>query len=249
MHLRLLERQKELPLVLGWFPAFPCRRCPTYDWHHGILFRSLPKQRVAELIFFAAKDNFADFFCTFSKKKSLLRFLAMNRGKDIEVMVLDISPSMGAYLIEAKQALLLRVQNKLIQMPNKSEIGILLLGSRETENNLSSEEDYLYIREVRSIQQIGPDIFKTFLRIAHGIDAGDWLDAIIVAMDMIINYTGPKKADKRIILISNDSRNIRDVDQIEAVTQELLVRGIQLEYICTPPRTAMVCLNADIIAT
>ena len=69
MHLRLLERQKELPLVLGWFPAFPCIRCPTYDWHHGILFRSLPKQRVAELIFFAAKDNFADFFLYILQKE------------------------------------------------------------------------------------------------------------------------------------------------------------------------------------
>jgi hypothetical protein len=157
----------------------------------------------------------------------------MSRGvkdKDIEVVILDISPSMGHHLKEALDALLLRVQLKLIQMPHKSEIGMLLLGSRETENNLCSDEDYLFIRECRAIQKIDTDIFRTILEISHGVDAGDWLDAIIVAMDMIINHPGPKKSEKRIILITNDSREIRDFEQIDAVAQEMLNRDIQLEF-------------------
>ena len=158
----------------------------------------------------------------------------MSRQKEVEVVVLDISPSMGCYLQEAKNSLILRVQQKLIHMPLKCDFGMLVLGSSETRNTLYSEEDYLYIHEKRSIQQIDADLFKLFLALNHEVDAGDWLDAVIVAMDMIITHCGQKKFEKRIIVVTNDSRQARDSGQIEDIGQALLDKGIHLEFLCTP---------------
>ncbi len=158
----------------------------------------------------------------------------MNRLKELEVIILDISPSMGCHLQAAKDALLLRVQHKLVYLPLKSEIGMLLLGSRETDNNLCSEGDYLYIRECRPIQQVDADMYKMILRVTHDVDAGDWLDAVIVAMDMIMNHCGQRKFEKRIVLITNASKPVRDSDQFGAVSRALLDHDIRLEFLCTP---------------
>jgi hypothetical protein len=157
----------------------------------------------------------------------------MNRAKEVEVIILDISPAMDCHLQAAKDALLLRVQHKIEHLPLKSEVGMLFLGSRETNNSLCSDEDYLYIRECRPIQQVGADMYKTILRATHDVNAGDWLDAVIVAMDMIMNHCGQKKFEKRIVLITHGSTPVRDAEQIEVVAQALLDREIRLEFICT----------------
>jgi ATP-dependent DNA helicase 2 subunit 2 len=158
----------------------------------------------------------------------------MNRAKEVEVIILDISPTMGCHLQAAKDALLLRVQHRLVYLPLKSEIGMLLLGSRETDNCLSSDGDYLYIRECRPIQQVDADMYKMILRVTHDVSAGDWLDAVIVAMDMIMNHCGSRKFEKRIVLITNASRPVRDSDQIGEVAQALLDNDIRFEFLCTP---------------
>jgi hypothetical protein len=157
----------------------------------------------------------------------------MNRAKEVEVIILDISPAMGSHLQAAKDALLLRVQHKLVHIPLKSEVGMLLLGSQTTDNSLCSDGDYLYIRECRNIQQVGSDMYKMILRVTHDVNAGDWLDAIIVAMDMIMSHCGQKKFEKRIVLITHASTPVRDSEQIQVVAQALLDHGIRFEFICT----------------
>ena len=168
----------------------------------------------------------------------------MNRSaKEVEVIILDISPTMGCHLQAAKDALLLRVQHKLVHLPLKSEVGMLLLGSRETDNSLCSEGDYLYIRECRPIQQVGADMYKLILRVTHDVNAGDWLDAVIVAMDMILNHCGQRKFEKRIVLITNAATPVRDSDQIGAIAQALIEHDIRLEFLCTPNSPDQVSLS------
>ncbi len=51
----------------------------------------------------------------------------MSRAKEVQVLVFDVNPSMGKNLKSAKEALLMHVQQKMIQTP-KTEIGLLCVG-------------------------------------------------------------------------------------------------------------------------
>jgi hypothetical protein len=106
----------------------------------------------------------------------------MSRSREVEVLILDVNPSLDTHLKAAKESFVLHVQQKLIQMPTKSEIGLVLLGAADYSNNLSSNGGYENVCEYKPISLVDTELLKMIIGLEHGIDAGDWLDAVVVAM-------------------------------------------------------------------
>ena len=122
----------------------------------------------------------------------------MSRSREVEVLILDINPSLGKQFNAAKDSLILHVQQKLVQMPSKSEIGMVIIGTPESTNNLAQTKGgYENICEIREISAVDVALMKTVNSLQLGIDAGDWLDAVVVAMDMIIRHCEKKKYEKK----------------------------------------------------
>ncbi len=123
----------------------------------------------------------------------------MSRSRESEVLILDTNPSLGTHLNAAKEAFVLHVQQKLIQMPTKSEIGLVLLGAADSNNNLAraaGSGGYENVCEHKPISPVDTELVKKILELNHGIDAGDWLDAVVVAMDMIKRHCEGKNTKK-----------------------------------------------------
>jgi hypothetical protein len=146
----------------------------------------------------------------------------MSRSREAEVLILDTNPSLGTQLQAAKESFVLHVQQKLIQMPTKSEIGLVLLGAIDSNNRLASSGGYENVCEHKPISLVDTELVKNILGLNHGIDAGDWLDAFVVAMDMINRHCEGKKFEKSIIMITNGARPVLDEDQLTVIAETCL---------------------------
>jgi hypothetical protein len=146
----------------------------------------------------------------------------MSRSREAEVLILDTNPSLGTHLQAAKDSFVLHVQQKLIQMPTKSEIGLVLLGAADSNNNLASSGGYENVCEHKPISPVDTELVRNILGLNHGIDAGDWLDAVVVAMDMINRHCEGKKYEKSIIMITNGARPVIDEEQLTVIAQTCL---------------------------
>ena len=151
----------------------------------------------------------------------------------MEVLILDINPSLGKQFNAAKDSLILHVQQKLVQMPSKSEIGMVIIGTPESTNILAQTKGgYENICEIREISAVDVALMKTVNSLQLGIDAGDWLDAVVVAMDMIIRHCEKKKYEKNIIMITSCSRSVLDEEQLEVIAQTCLDMKIRFQLYC-----------------
>jgi hypothetical protein len=146
----------------------------------------------------------------------------MSRSREAEVLILDTNPSLRDHLKAAKDSFVLHVQQKLIQMPTKSEIGLVLLGVADSNNKLASSGGYENVCEQKPISPVDTELVKSILGLDEGIDSGDWLDAVVVAMDMINRHCEGKKYEKSIIMITNGARPVLDEDQLTVIAQTCL---------------------------
>jgi hypothetical protein len=153
----------------------------------------------------------------------------MSRSREAEVLILDTNPSLGTHLKAAKESFVLHVQQKLIQMPTKSEIGLVLLGSADSNNNLAGSGGYENVCEYKPISPVDTELVKILLGSNQGIDAGDWLDAVVVAMDMINRHCEGKKYEKSIIMITNGARPVLDEEQLTVIAQTCLDMKIRFQ--------------------
>lgn len=122
------------------------------------------------------------------------------------------------------------------------EVGIILFGTEETKNELTVEVGgYQNIVVQRNIKVIDGDLVDVVQELPRGTVPGDFLDAIIVGMDMLIKKYGPtNKGKKRLCLITNALSRLRDPyegtkeDQVSTIASQMTDQGMKLE--CTVVR-------------
>lgn len=119
---------------------------------------------------------------------------------------------MHPYLRHAGAALFHLAESKLLFKP-AHEIAVVLFGTTDTSNALNvemaSEGDpgqYLHISVVHSLQCPTLGYLTTLKNLPKGTGASDFLDALVVGLDMLIKTGEARnmdKASKKIILLSN----------------------------------------------
>jgi ATP-dependent DNA helicase 2 subunit 2 len=87
----------------------------------------------------------------------------------------------------------------------KDEIGVILVGTKETRNqlNTSYQNQYKNITVLQDIKQTNIDLFKSIEDLEEGNANGDLLDSLIIATDMIMTKTGKHKWDRRIFIVTD----------------------------------------------
>ena len=107
--------------------------------------------------------------------------------------------------------------------------GVVALRSNHTNHDGPDEEEYHNISVLMKPQQVlMPDIRRLHdeLKPSH-TNNGDAISAIIVAIQMITDFCGTKKFQKRIVLITNADGAV-EADQIGSIAEKILQEGIQL---------------------
>jgi ATP-dependent DNA helicase 2 subunit 2 len=152
--------------------------------------------------------------------------------KEAVVIILDVGLSMtkekkSTELLEAAiKAAFLLVQQKLIGGA-KDEIGLVLFGTHETRNELAeSHEGYENITVLRNITTPDLELLRQIENITPGDRDGDFISALIVAMDMLIKKVGHKSIQKRIFLVTSAGgpANTDDLPIIVSKLQEMDAR-------------------------
>ncbi|XP_021280153.1 ATP-dependent DNA helicase 2 subunit KU80 [Herrania umbratica] len=162
----------------------------------------------------------------------------MARNKEKLVLLLDVGPSMHSVLPEVEKVCSMLVEKKLIFRKN-DEVGVVVFGTEETNNDLTKEVGgYDNIVVLEDIKVVDGDLIDTLQKLPRGTVDGDFLDAIVVGMDMLIKkYKDIHKGKKRLCLITNAIHPIKDSlegtkeDQVETIAAQMTAQGMKMESI------------------
>ncbi|XP_057501213.1 ATP-dependent DNA helicase 2 subunit KU80 isoform X1 [Actinidia eriantha] len=162
----------------------------------------------------------------------------MARNKEALVLVLDVGPSMHNMLQEIEKVCSMLVQKKLIFSKN-DEVGVVLFGTEDTNNELTKEVGgYEHVVVLRHIKVVDGDAVEALQQLPRGTVAGDFLDAIVVGMDMLIKKFGQtNKGKKRLCLVTNALCPIKDPyegtkeDQVNTIASQMSAHGMKMDCI------------------
>ncbi|CAN8321234.1 unnamed protein product [Cochlearia groenlandica] len=162
----------------------------------------------------------------------------MARNREGLVLLIDVGPAMHNILPHVEKTCSLLLQKKLIYH-KFDEVGIVVFGTQETENELARDiGGYENVSVLRDIRVVDGHVVDYVKRLRRGDVAGDFLDAVIVGMDMLIKkYGSTQKDKKRICLITNavcptknPSEGTKE-EQISTIAIKMAAEGIKMESI------------------
>ncbi|ESW31064.1 hypothetical protein PHAVU_002G205800 [Phaseolus vulgaris] len=158
--------------------------------------------------------------------------------KDALLLLLDVGPSMHYVLPEIEKACSLLVQKKLVFSKN-DEVGIVLFGTEDTDNELTTEVGgYQHVVVLKNTKVVDGDIVEALQHLPRGTTDGDFVDAVIVGMNLLIKKFGQtNKGKKRICLITNAQCPIKESyegtkeEQVTTIAKQLTAHGMKMESI------------------
>ncbi|THU63792.1 hypothetical protein C4D60_Mb01t19570 [Musa balbisiana] len=157
----------------------------------------------------------------------------MARNKESLVLLIDVGPSIHSVLQDVEGVCSMLVQKKLI-FSKSDEVGIVLFGTEDTNNELEKEvggyEHVVVLRDIRVVDDDAVVVLKNLPRGTFPV-----LDAIVVGMDMLIKKFGVSdKGKKRLYLITDARFSTKEPyegtkeDQVDTISQQMKVLGIRL---------------------
>eukprot|EP00256_Glycine_max_P034239 XP_006580030.1 ATP-dependent DNA helicase 2 subunit KU80 isoform X1 [Glycine max] len=162
----------------------------------------------------------------------------MARNKEALLLLLDVGPSMHPALSEIEKVCSMLVHKKLIYS-KYDEVGIVLFGTEDTNNELTTEVGgYQHVVVLKNIKVVDGDIVEALQQLPRGTTDGDFLDAVIVGMDVLVKKFGvTNKGKKRVCLITNAQCQIKESDegtkeeQVTTIAKQMTAHGIKMESI------------------
>ncbi|NWY55072.1 XRCC5 protein, partial [Chionis minor] len=153
------------------------------------------------------------------------------------VLCLDVGFTMSncasgeeSSLEQAKKVMTKFVQRQVFA-ESKDEVAVVLFGTGGTRNALASVGQYQNISVHRSLMLPDFDLLEDIQDlIKPGSEQADFLDAIIVCMDLLQNETLGKKYEKRHIELFTDLNSPVSEDQLEIIIANLKKTGISIQF-------------------
>ncbi|NWU97737.1 XRCC5 protein, partial [Upupa epops] len=149
---------------------------------------------------------------------------------DVGFTMSSSAPGEESSLEQAKEIMTKFVQRQVFA-ESKDEIAVVLFGTDGTRNGLASEDQYQNITVHRSLMLPDFDLLEDIQDVIKaGSKQADFLDAIIVCMDLLQKETIGKKYEKRHIELFTDLSSPVSEDQLEIIIANLKKTGISLQF-------------------
>ncbi|KAF6362412.1 X-ray repair cross complementing 5 [Rhinolophus ferrumequinum] len=130
----------------------------------------------------------------------------------------------------AKKVMTMFVQRQVFA-ESKDEIALVLFGTDGTKNALAHEDQYQNITVHRHLMLPDFDLLEDIeSRIQPGSQQADFLDALVVCMDVIQQETVGKKFEKRHIEVFTDLSSPFSKDHLDAIIHNLRKSSITLQF-------------------
>ncbi|KAM0945487.1 putative DNA helicase [Dioscorea sansibarensis] len=162
----------------------------------------------------------------------------MARSKEALVLLLDVGPSMHSILPEVEKLCTMLVQKKLMFNKNH-EVGVVLFGTEEAKNELEKEVGgYENVFVLRDIKVVDGDLVDVLHNIPRGKFHGDFIDVIVVGIDMLMKKFGETNKGKQCLcLVTNAQYPIKDPyegtkeDQVDLISAQMKANGIKFDCV------------------
>ncbi|NXX79753.1 XRCC5 protein, partial [Urocolius indicus] len=149
---------------------------------------------------------------------------------DVGFTMSSSAPGEESSLEQAKKIMTKFVQRQVFA-ESKDEVAVVLFGTDDTRNDLASEDQYQNITVHRSLRLPDFDLLEDIQDVIKpGSEQADFLDAIIVCMDLLQKETIGKKYEKRHIELFTDLRSPVSEDQLGIIIANLKKTGISLQF-------------------
>ncbi|NXM15672.1 XRCC5 protein, partial [Ploceus nigricollis] len=149
---------------------------------------------------------------------------------DVGLTMSSSSPGEESSLDQAKKIMTKFVQRQVFA-ESKDEVAVVLFGTNGTRNGLASEDQYQNITVHRSLMLPDFDLLEDIQNVMKaGSKQADFLDAIIVCMDLLQKQTIGKKYEKRHIELFTDLNSPVSEDQLGIIIANLKKTGISLQF-------------------
>ncbi|XP_058520966.1 X-ray repair cross-complementing protein 5 [Ochotona princeps] len=163
--------------------------------------------------------------------------MARSWNKAAVVLCVDVGFAMGnafpgeeSPFEQAKKVMTMFVQRQVFA-ESKDEIALVLFGTDDTKNALAAEAQYQHITVHRHLMLPDFDLLEDInSKIQPGSQQADFLDALIVCMDVIQRETVGKKFEKRHIEVFTDLSSPFSKDQLDIIIHNLKKSGISLQF-------------------
>uniref|UniRef100_A0A673XIY1 X-ray repair complementing defective repair in Chinese hamster cells 5 n=2 Tax=Salmo trutta TaxID=8032 RepID=A0A673XIY1_SALTR len=153
------------------------------------------------------------------------------------VLCLDVGFSMSnsAPGQETPFQLAKKVIQKFVQRQvfaeNKDELALVLFGSDNTKNNLAKDGQYQNISVHRQLMIPNFELLEEIQNDVHpGSQQADWLDALVVCMDLLQNETLGKRYERQNIVLLTDLNTPSSPDQLDVIIGNLKRSGVTLQF-------------------
>lgn len=149
---------------------------------------------------------------------------------DVGCTMSNSYPGEESSLEQAKKVMTKFVQRQVFA-ESKDEVAVVLFGTDGTRNGLASGDQYQNITVHRSLMLPDFDLLEDIQTVIQpGSQQADFLDAIIVCMDLLQKETVGKKFEKRHIELFTDLNSPVSEDQLEIIVANLKKTGISLQF-------------------
>ncbi|KAL1771021.1 X-ray repair cross-complementing protein 5 [Sigmodon hispidus] len=163
--------------------------------------------------------------------------MAWSSNKAAVVLCMDVGVAMGnsfpgeeSPFEQAKKVMTMFVQRQVFS-ESKDEIALVLFGTDGTNNALACEDQYQNITVHRHLMLPDFDLLEDIgSKIQPGSRQADFLDALIVCMDLIQRETIGKKFGKKHIEVFTDLSSPFSQDQLDVIICNLKNSGISLQF-------------------
>ncbi|XP_069957973.1 X-ray repair cross-complementing protein 5 isoform X2 [Cherax quadricarinatus] len=151
------------------------------------------------------------------------------------VVVMDVGPGVRAgvdatFFSQSKKCLINILQRKMFAEKCRDLVGIVLFGTNGTNNNLASADQYQHITVLRELRTVDWELINEVENLPYGNSTGDWVDALVVGMDLLHDPDGGRFTSKKIVLLTDFSGEFSD-DQTSKIITGLKNQGIELNVI------------------
>ncbi|XP_005361717.1 X-ray repair cross-complementing protein 5 [Microtus ochrogaster] len=168
--------------------------------------------------------------------------MAWSGNKAAIVLCMDVGAAMGnsfpgeeSPFEQAKKVMTMFLQRQVFS-ESKDEIALVLFGTDNTDNALAGEDQYQNITVRRHLMLPDFDLLEDIEnKIQPGSRQADFLDALIVCMDLIQRETIGKKFGKKHIEVFTDLSSPFSQDQLDVIICNLKKSGISLQFFLPIP--------------
>lgn len=149
---------------------------------------------------------------------------------DVGFSMSNSAPGQEPPFDQAKKVIQKFIQRQVFA-ENKDELALVLFGTDNTKNPLAQDGQYQNISIHRHLMM--PD-FNLLEEIANELHPGsqhvDWLDALVVCMDLLQKETMGKKYERLNIVLLTDLNTPSCADQLDVIISNLKKAGITLQF-------------------